>query len=140
MSDNIEVVTLQRGAAAEDGPWVTGGGHRVHAPWPQAESEVKARVLRTLASRSTVPDGVAFVRGWDQNAVTPAQVRTFDGGNGITQSGSFGPAAEMAAAARVAQGGPVDPECKPCGGTEGHPPFDLCSPDAAPKPRGRRGK
>ncbi len=64
-AQNIEVVNLIRGTAEEDGPWVSGGGHRVHAPWAAAECEVKARVLRSLAARSTPPDGVAFVREWE---------------------------------------------------------------------------
>ena len=111
MTDSkIEVVTLTRGETETTRMYVEGGGHRVYAPWPEAEREVKARVLRSLAARNNPPDGVAFVRAWEPAAVSrnvgpSAQEPTF----GITQSGSFGPAAEMAAAARVAQGGPVEP-------------------------------
>ena len=79
MSDGIEVVTLSRGVAAEDGPWVAGGGHRVFAPWPRAERECKRRALVSLASRETPPDGVAFVRQWEapvQSVSSPAQVQT----------------------------------------------------------------
>jgi len=73
MSHAIEVIILTRGTAGDDGPWVSGGGHRVHAPWTDAECEVKARVLRTLAARKTPPDGVAFVRQWAPPE-TPAEV------------------------------------------------------------------
>ena len=76
-AENIEVVTLSRGVAAEDGPWVAGGGHRVFAPWPRAERECKRRALISLASRETPPDGVAFVRQWEapvQSVGTSAQV------------------------------------------------------------------
>lgn len=76
MSDAIKVITLSRGEAAEDGPWVAGGGHRVYAPWPEAEREVKARCLRSLADRQTPPDGVAFMRQWEEPAkpLTPEQM------------------------------------------------------------------
>ncbi len=68
-AENIEVVTLARGAEKTHGVWVEGAGHRVHAPWPAAEAEVKRRCLRSLADRTVPPDGVAFVRGWEQPVV-----------------------------------------------------------------------
>jgi hypothetical protein len=120
MSDAIEVITLARGTADEDGNWVSGGGHRVHADWSSAEREVKARVLRSLAARSNPPDGVAFVRAWETPAiphldaladpratareaadmlVTEAAASCALDGDTHSLSNT-GPAAEMAAAAR----------------------------------------
>lgn len=151
MAENIEVITLTRGVTQDSGGavfWVEGGGHRVHANWPAAEREVKARVLRSLAARSNPPDGVAFVRGWETSAIpnlaqladpgtsardaasmlvdyvppSPAALAALDAGlesartqplvtradfalDGDTQvmPQNFGPAAEMAAAAREAE-------------------------------------
>jgi hypothetical protein len=113
-AENIEVITLSRGTAEEDGNWVAGGGHRVYANWTDAECEVKSRVLRTLAARSKPPDGVAFVRGWTALGEPIARVPTFgiareaaascalDGDTQATPE-NYGPAAEMAAAARDAE-------------------------------------
>ncbi len=78
LPDTIEVVTLARGAEKTHGAWVEGAGHRVHAPWPAAEAEVKRRCLRSLADRTVPPDGVAFVRQWaDQTSTHPPEHANF---------------------------------------------------------------
>lgn len=96
---NIEVVNLERGERYDGAdrplaPFVSGAGHVVYAPWDAAEREVKARALCSLAARQTPPDGVAFVRTWEQTADTSAQVQTF----GLTrEAAAFAPSPEALA-------------------------------------------
>lgn len=137
----IEVIDLTRGHTVDDGrtkplgPFVTGGGHCVYAPYDAAEREVKRRCFASWAERTSPPDGIAFVRTWEGHAdpvgapgtaladiLAREQLNADPFGlareaaascalDGDTHSvaSTFGPAAEMAAAARVAAGGPIDP-------------------------------